>query len=292
MTNDRYVAVEHGAKGAGAIVWWKISGPTMVAALSATWADMGLNEDLLMSPPTPGDALRRALAIHARTTKAGKQLVSSTGVENHYVVVLETPNATQDDVDHETIAKASVDKQDGLTVSGAYRITDVLRADYVANLTTFNGEQISQWLSGTLLPAINAVSLRVGGGLWFVPATHLEQWRTMVGVIQAVSAHVVFSIPALSTEREAIAGILDALSTEADQAAQKMEDELINQDLGPKALQNRMARLELVTLKVQSYEEMLGTSMETLRARLDHLNAQMAAAILTAQMSDDEENAA
>lgn len=288
-------------QGAGAIVWWKISGHTEVKALTEAWTKrVDLDPDLLMNDPTPGAALRRALACHAHTVPDGRQLVSGLGDENSYAIVRETPDGQ--DVHHKTLLKARLAQAagEGPVVylwdhdDAPRNMAFNIQQTYRANLTTFSGQDVSNWFATTLLPAYNAVSLREQGGMWFVPRTHLALWREAVAAIREVSGHQVFEIPALSTEHEAIAGILDAIASEAETAATKLEDELLNDDgsLGVRALKSRATKLDGVANKVTSYENMLGVSLDNLRNRLEKLNAVVAAAIFTAEAAKDAEEGA
>ncbi len=297
MTNTGFVAVNKTeAQGAGAIVWWKINGYTECEALDKAWAArVDLDPELLMAHPTPGAALRRALGGQARTNQAGKILMSSLGEENAYALVRETADGK--DVHHHTLLKVRLDEAvlaDGhptlaMTIDEhcPRGMEGEIISDYQRNLHTFSGTEISSWFSMTLLPTFRAVSLRDQGGMWFVPAAYLDLWYQAVDAVRSVSGHQVFKIPALSTEADAIAGILDALASEAQKQAQEMEDKIINENLGVRALKNQVAKLEGVTQKVTQYEAMLGTNLDTLRARLEALNVQMAAAIFTAEAAKD-----
>lgn len=291
-----YVAVNGEIEGTGAIVWWKVAGATNVKALNAAWAErVDLDPDLLMKDPTPGAALRRALASHARSLpNGGRMLVSGLGEENAYALVIETADGS--DVHHQQVLKVRLGAR-GDVDAGHVSMTvldgcpkslpEIIQQDFKANLETFSGTDISSWFAMVVLPAFRAVSLREQGGMWFVPRTHLGLWLQACDAIREVSGHQMFRIRALSTDPEDIAGILDAVATEAADAAQKMEDKLLNEDLGVRALKSQAAKLDAVISKVTGYESMLDTQLTSIRSRLDQLNAQMAAAILTAEAAKD-----
>lgn len=291
-----YVAVNGEIEGTGAIVWWKVSGATNVKALNAAWiARVDLDPELLMKDPTPGAALRRALASHVHSASGGgRYLMSSLGEENAYALVHETADGS--DVHHKQLVKVRLgargdvdhDKISMTVLDGCPKgLPETIQQDFKSNLETFSGTDISGWFAMTVLPALHAVSLRDQGGMWFVPRTHLVLWTQACDAIREVSGHQMFRIRALSTDPEDIAGILDAVATEAADAAQKMEDKLLNEELGVRALRSQAAKLDAVIGKVTGYESMLDTSLTTIRSRLDMLNAQLAAAILTAEAQKD-----
>lgn len=297
MTKTGFVAVNKvESQGAGAIVWWKINGYTECEALDKAWEQrVDLDPELLMNRPTPGAALRRALASQVRTTKEGKVTLSSLGEENAYALVRETVSGFDSEPEHTTLLKVRLVKGANDEVSlemlvhpaAPKGLGNEVASDYQRNLDTFSGTEISSWFSMVVLPAFNAVSLRDQGGMWFVPATHLDLWYQAVAAVREVSGHQVFKIPALSTEAEAVAGILDAIACEALKAAQDVEDEILSTEMSATKLKNRVAKMDAVTAKVTAYETMLGANLETIRARLEGLNAQMAAAIFTAEAAKD-----
>jgi hypothetical protein len=292
---SNYVAVNRAeAQGAGALVWWTINGSVKCQALEDAWAlRVDLDPDLLMKRPTPGAALRRALGRQVRSTPDGKILLSSLGEENAYALVRQTVNGFDGEPEHVTLLKARLAGDDGdqldlvVLADCPDHVHAAVRGDYEVNLTTFSGDEISSWFSGVLLPAFDAVSLRRGGGMWFVPATQLNLWYQAVDAVRDISGHQIYKMPALSTEAEAVEGILVALASEAEEAARLVEEEIMADDIGVRGLKNRVARLDRVTAKVVAYEGMLGANLQTLRDRLDGLNAQMAAAIFTAEAAKD-----
>lgn len=286
------IAVNKDIEGTGAIVWWKVSGTTNVAALNAAWGErVDLDPDLLMKVPTPGAALRRALASHVHAAPGGgRYLCSSLGEENAYALVHETADGV--DTHHTQLLKVRLGargdvESDQLTMTVLdgcpVGLPIQIKQDYTANRETFSGSDISSWFANVLLPAFAAVSLRDQGGMWFVPRTHLTLWSQACEALRQVSLHQMFRVRALSTDPEDIAGILDAVASEAAEAAQRMEDKLLNDDLGVRALRSQAAKLDGVISKVQGYESMLDTNLTTIRSRLGVLNAQLAAAILTAE---------
>jgi hypothetical protein len=272
---------------AGAICWWRLSGEVSRQALAAAWEEAGLAEDLLPVGCTPGAALRRAIVKFSH----GRQMVRPLGDRLSFAIVVERvtgiaiDDGTEQELAYETIARVSMGEDDKLVCKGDPKICAAVTAGYEAALGTYDANDISMWMSGRLLPYVQAVSLRDKGGIYFVPRATVDTWRAIVGLIRGVSAHTVFEVPAMSSN-EAVAAILDAISREAQEAAEAMETELIEQDLSAKVLRNRVVKLDKVAAKVATYEALLGTSLDALRARLEALNAQMAAAIFSAEAAD------
>jgi hypothetical protein len=275
------------ATNAGATCWWRLSGEVSRAALATTWAAASLDEDLLPAGATPGAALRRAL----RDFQKARQLVRPLDQDLTFAIVRE------DVVDkrpvNAVLLNVEMGKDDELVIAdpegyaGHAPLAEALRAAYAHALTTYDTNDVSNWMANQLLPRVNAVSLRDRGGFYFIPATTIDQWRTMVRAVRSVSSHKVYELPAMACD-EAVDAVLDAVTREAEAEAVKMEDRLINEDLSPRALRNQVAKLDKLAGKLTSYEDLLGGHMTTLQARLEALNAQMAAAIFTAEAKQDD----
>lgn len=130
------------------------------------------------------------------------------------------------------------------------------------------------WLADRL----HAVALRDRGGMYFLLRESVAEWRKMVEVVEAVSGHRVYNIPALRSE-DAAKAVLDAVEAEALEAIERTREELKG-ELSDRALKTRQERCQQIATKVESYEEALGGKLEALRPLLDELHASIVAAAL------------
>jgi len=278
------VALDQGTKEAGAIVWWRMSGDTQRADLVTAYIAAGLNEKEVWGDPGPASALRRSM--HSLEEK--RRLVRP--LEKRGAWALVTENVKGEDISHTNLATVHLGDDDKPTMNPV--IPDLLQPildgfDYYSR--TWTTDDVSSWLTHRVLHSCNAVTLRDTGGVYFVPRNLLDLWRRIVGALRSVSAHRVFEVPALASE-EAVASILDAVEREATTAATAMEEDLVEAELGARALRNRAEKCAAVVRKVESYEALLGTKLDVLRDRLLTLQGQLAAAALVAlaAKSDDE----
>lgn len=281
------------SKEAGAVCWWRLSGVIEQERLATVWEEQGLDKELLPAEPSPADALRRSM----RHFNKGRQLVRPLGHGQGFAVVQEVID-DELNLTHAVLLNArlvTVDEherllfQPGPGVQLNKKLADEIRALYDHALATHSVDDISDWMANTLLPSVHAVGLRDKGGIYFVPRTTIDTWRRMVTAVRECSGHNVFEMPALSSA-EAVSAILDAITREAEEAAAKMESELIEDDLGVRALKSRVTKLDGVLNKVTKYEQLLGTNLDVLRARMEQLSAQIAAAIFTAEAQADQED--
>lgn len=275
---------------AGATTWWRLAGDIAKDRLIKAWEEAGLDMKLIgLIPQTAGNALKRALS----KVKGERILVRPLKEELSYAVQEETVATAdgEEELEYETICRARIIGEDTLHVTGDSVMCEKIKADFEYAQSTFDGYDISMWLAGTLVKQVSAVSLRDKGGFYFVPRTTIDQWRRMVKALRSVSQHKVYELPAM-TCAEAVEAVLDAVQMEAEAAAQKMETELVEEDLTARVLRNRIKSLDKIAAKVEMFEGILGPNLDTLRARLEMLNAQITAAIFTAEAAENQEDAA
>lgn len=286
-TNLNLIVTPETVTTAGAISYWRLSGPVRLDALRAAWEGQGLDPELLPAPPSPETAFGRAV----RELQHKRQLVRPLARRGVWVVVDEQVRPGQV-LAHRQLLRAVYNparpSNADLTCIDAtpdeFRRLEYKIAD---NYARFRGEldpaDISAWLVH-LTSKQNAVSLRDTGGIYFVPRPGVEFWRKVVTAVRSVSAHQLFTIPAMKNS-EAIDAISDAVSQEAAALVEEMDKELAatgDDALGERALRTRAAQCRAQLDKVTAYEELLGVKLGAVRERIDQLSANIAHAVLIA----------
>ncbi len=155
---------------------------------------------------------------------------------------------------------------------------------YYAEIGAIASRDVSKWLVG-LLAKLDAVPLRDAGALYFVPRHRLPEWQAIVAVLRASTENKVRQMPTLRSD-EAVEAIIAAVERDARDAAKEIEDELSTGELGTRAIGTRKERAEAIAEKVRHYEDLLGTSLDTLRGRLQTLDAKIATAALASGGED------
>jgi hypothetical protein len=275
---NRYMAVpELAAQGAGAIVYWRLSSkPVDFEALKTSWREAGLPDSLLLSTPEPETALRRAVSEQ----RGARRLVRS--VKGAHVIVDETAHSKTverpSDVDYSAQATVKLDKVGRVQVEPYnYKLHAEVKAAYEKSLGEITDSDFSGWFSTKLIAYVQGVTLRPGGGTYFVPRSMIETWNRIIAVVRDVSEHRIFSIPAMESS-EAVAAVLDAIEQEAAAEVESMEKDLAAGTLGGRALETRVGRTEFVERKVERYEELLGVRLDAMRQRIHELRAQLTVA--------------
>jgi hypothetical protein len=284
---SKVVAVTEQMEEAGAIVLWHLNGEIDGELLKNAWISNGLDPDILPSMPSNETALRRT----AMQYKEKRQLVRMLPNRSGWAVVGEV--GSEGKLSYHQLFDFTLDKDGGIVATvhdeqafiasgGAAKATAIFDASR-AQLTH---NDVSFWLA-RLVQNVDSIRLRDSGGVYFIPRNRLDEWRTFVAAIRAASSHVIYEVPALRSD-EAVAAIIDSLTREAEEEAKGIETELDQGELGGRAIKSRAARCQAMSQKVSAYEELLGQSLDVLRERLEHLQASIAMAALSASEEDSK----
>jgi hypothetical protein len=289
---------------AGAVSYWRLSGTISLVKLAEKWTEQGLAVDQLPTPTSEIVACGRAVADQQthRNAQGKRRFVTTLARQGAWAIVEETVIPAPRDKDGKVIGEDSPPtyrrlvqvafRENKIPAVTAVEATDsehglierTLETSVQHHLGAIDSNDISSWLVRHARK-LGAVALRDSGGIYFVPRTNVEIWRKIATAVEAASSHLVFRIPAMRND-EAVAAILDAVITEARDAAQGIEAELQGGNLGKRALATRTATCEAVLAKVAAYEELLGVSMDTIKTRVEVLRSDITAAAL---VTSDEE---
>jgi hypothetical protein len=307
QANDRMTSIGRGSQAhesivvtpeamgaAGAVSYWRASGSIQIAALTAAWARAGLDPKLLRNAPEPETALRRAvLELATRehvSDKVERRILVRPQQEPSTWAVVEEIVAEGVPPAYTTLEIISFVEGTGpqfYTVSGtqdqAARILAAVMANFTAQQGLFAPEDITGWLV-KLAYKFGALALRDSGGVYFIPRPAMETWNKIATVIEAMSAHKIFRIPAMKNS-EAVEAIIDAVTAEAEQVAKAIEEEVVA-GLGARALTTRKSAIDALLAKVSSYEELVGQQIKV-RDRVEALSAAVAEARLAATVQEE-----
>jgi hypothetical protein len=244
-------------------------------ALRQAWEAGGLDERYLLMLPSPRVALQRAV----ESLRERRQLIRQ--VQGGWAFVREREVGGQ--LDYEQVGAVRFDSLHNLVFDSetSDKTRSYVEGQFRSNLSVWSHGDIGSWITDQAV-RLHGVALRPTGGVWFVPRDSAEEWRRIAAALRAASAHVIYEIPALPT-KGAVEAILDAVSREAADEAQKIEEELAGGELGVRAMETRTACAEAMERKLAKYEELLGRSLSDLTGRLETIRGNIAAAILAAE---------
>jgi hypothetical protein len=274
------------ADAAGCVTYWRLA-TVDVHALENAWT---LAANMLPKPVTQVVALRRAVLGFAEK----RRLVRPLGQRSAWVIVDEV--VIDDKTEYADKVRVRLDDTTGLVVESigadaaetqdfAQRVKDA----WAIEASKLDSTDVAYWLAN-LARVHQAVTLRDGGGVYFMPRHSLGSWTQVIEALQKASDCVVFSIPAVNASQDAVKAILDALVGEMDRETKELQDLLAmppSERPGRYALQARSDNCMTLNDKVERYEQLLGVQLGDIRVKLDTLQAGLTAAILTIDAEKD-----
>lgn len=283
----KVIAVTEHVPRAGTILMWTLSGPTDRDALRDAWIAEGLDPDDLPLPPSPATVLRRAVGA----LRAKRRIVQSIGKNGAGYALVDVRASGDDDLDFEVRCKARLDMVGRLQVTGGTpAMQDEIKEAFAQHEAELSTEDVSAWLTKRVW-ALDGVALRGGGGVYFIPHGRLNELDEIVMALKTSSTHAIYRIPAMAGD-DAVQAILDAVEAEATAEAEQIERELTDESFGARGLENRIAKTDEVEEKVARYEALLGSKLETMRARLERLRGDLTVAMLKARAAEAAEEGA
>lgn len=300
MTDQNYVITPEAVETAGCVTYWRVSGDVSIEAFTKAWKAAGLDEKLLRAEPEPTAALRRAVLELTDRTQIGEDKEIRTLVrpqkEPHTWAIVTEIIVKGSAPSYATRVIVSYDNGPHITAVEAGEVeVQNLRARILDAFTRQAGSYATNDVTGWLVRLAykhGAITLRDSGGVYFIPRPAMEFWTKAADVLEAVTgkAHQVFRIPAMKNA-EAVAAIVDAVTAEAEQIAQKIEEEINAGQLGSRAYESRKESILALLDKVAAYEELVGTQIKV-RERMETLQSAVAQAALLASAEPTAEAAA
>ena len=267
----------------GAMVWWRLGGTIPYSKLVAAWSAAGLDPDLLSESCGPRKALRRAV-----DAQLDRGRIRRKAPQGGWLIKVSKQDYARNDEDLVTDAKVHLDALGRLVIDPPdHRRAPEIRVSYDGALETVTSQDMTSLLT-SLIDHCNGTAMREGGGIYFVPPSRVAEWLRMVEVIQGTSAHRIYKADAMRTE-DIVDSVLAGMKEEVAQAADKLDADLAkdgDKALGTRALKSRAALCETVAEKVGRYEKMMGVKLDDIRARMEGLQAGIAAAILASEVED------
>lgn len=274
---------------AGALVYWRLEGVVYRGDIEEDWTDAGLPTRLMPKAPCGSTALRRAM----RELRGSRRLVRPLTGRGHFALVNESIDRSNgvEALEHSTSLTVKLRGEEQLEFAPTYHPdTQAVTNAFVKHVAASSQSEVGSALV-KLVAHLDGLSLRDTGGFYYLPPSKVAAWEAAMAIFAKHSKHKLFKIPAMRSE-DAMTAIIDALQQEADAEVKDMESVLAEEDAGVVKLRNRHSHCESVEEKVTRYEELLGTKLDDLRARLESLRANLAAAVLKAQADSDVDAAA
>lgn len=279
-----FVAVQGADEAlAGAQVMWTLRGELDRAALVTELTARGVQ--LMPKVVEPETAIRRAVAC----LRGKRRLVRPLKKKGSWAVIEEELDDFHEKLKHWQGPTISLDKIGRAVFTNASaEEAQLVRKAYDHYLDVLDTTDVSSWLIA-LADRCSAISLRGGGGIYYIPPHRWGDWSNAVEALTTVHPkHDVFSIPTIRMTPQGARAIVDSLTNEILQQVEKTSNEIISGELGVKALENRYEESFDLLRKVTEYEKLLEAPLQSLRDTIADLGSKAAAAKLAAEALKDE----
>lgn len=130
-----------------------------------------------------------------------------------------------------------------------------------------------------ILGSLQGTYLRQKGGVYWLPGHQVDTWRLIACAVEGVPTQGEKNQVHLMTHQwgpDEVRAVKDAITREVESEAHRLHSEILPPEgqefLGEKALEHRKCQAEDLARKVQLYEELLGTGLDSLKATLERVS--------------------
>ena len=262
----------------GDMVWWALSDASLKRSdLERIWQAAGLGVELLPEPPTPEKALR--LAVRSAQLGQSDHLIraakDSEG-ELIYAVVREE-RLGEGVLAHRQEARVILEKTGGTVSSDmpSHPLAQAVLDAFSCSRNTHTADDVRRTLVKTLR-TYSAVTLREGGGVYWVPRTFAAQLRQLEQAVRELGSSQLYVVPIHQTAATSkTLGAVAKGSLEAELAALKEELEefkAVPPDR-PATLERRLETFDQLRSRGQLYRDILQVEVDDLEEHLDAMAA-------------------
>jgi hypothetical protein len=263
------ICVPSSVDGAGALLWWALSGSIQYSRLREAWLAAGLPASDCPAAPSPALALRLAVHANAHGTLLARRF------DGGWVIAQESASDADGHRQWQAAPVVKVRLSDSLgsdvTIEGNAELGAVVRAHYHAALVDWPATSVSGWLPTYVQARCDGIAMRESGGIYYVPPAAVPALQRVREVLESVSGHRLTLIQALRTE-EAVEAILGSLATDT---ASAIEAALEGADT-PRKAKNRRDLVAALRARLERYEDLLGAKHLELADQLDQADRALA----------------
>ena len=129
----------------------------------------------------------------------------------------------------------------------------------------------------------HGVSLRPTGGLYWIPEGILSRWDAVGAAVERCSSDSSNIVYCLKTamDDEMKRAVIDGLSRELNNEIQTMEESVMSDDLGKRALRTKKERCERLRKRVSGYQKMFKVTLDSLDESLERVESAVAISALS-----------
>lgn len=262
----------------GSTTFWTIGEQTRRSALLAGYTAVGF-EKYTPEPRPPSGALHDAL----RQCLGGPRvLIRPLDDKDGFTVVEEVRGTSRNSYTNTLTAKINPKTLQIEFTPFDDRATAIVGA-FNTSLGMLKPAQVSASLVN-ILDFLGGTRLRPTGAIYWLPEHRLEQWRQVVAVVESAGVgrpNAVYLLHNLM-DADAVRAVRDAIVADVSSEAERIHKEVIEGELGERALENRRTQAEDLRQRIALYEELLGVGLASLTEAVDRADQAAATAALLA----------
>ncbi len=275
------LCVPEATEGAGALIWWTLNGSIEWARLEQAWVAAGLRKEDCPAAPSPSLALRLAAQSQAHTKRLARRF------EDSWVLADEGADEAADGTRQwKATPVCTVRLRDpqgsDVTWEGDDHVGAMVRAHYHAALVDWPATSVSTWLPTYIGSRCAGITMRECGGVYYIPPAAVPALQQIRQVLESLGGHRMVVIQVLKTDA-AVDAILSSLATDTEAAiAAALKD-----CTTPRKASHRVALLNALRLRLESYEGLLGRKHEEIEEKLTRAERSLALISLSEVSSDE-----
>jgi hypothetical protein len=262
----------------GDVIFWQLADARIDrTTLETLWKSAGLDLGLLPEEPTAERALKQAV----REAQVGQRdrlirLGLDTETEIVFAIVRERRDE-QGNVSYHQEARVHLDRStEAITADDhGHEIVKAVFASYSVLRTTHTSDDVRKAVVSALA-SWAAVTLRDGGGVYWVPTAYAAELRRLQGTIEKIGASRVHVLPVhQSADADRALGEIATASLEADLAALKTEIESFVSVPPERAstLQRRLEAFDALRSRARLYRSVLNVQVVEIDESIDRMAA-------------------
>jgi hypothetical protein len=273
-----------GSQHLGDIVFWQLADARVDrATLESLWRDAGLDAVLLPEEPTAERALKQAV----REAQVGQRdRLIRLGLDNEDEIVFAIVRESHDDAGNVTYVQEARVRLDRTSEAINSDVTshDIVQAVF-AGFRTLRTTHTADDVRRAIVKALGtwaAVTLRDGGGIYWVPAVYAAELRRLQGAIEKIGTSRVHVLPVHESQDASRAlGAIATASLEAE-LAQLQSEIAAFVSMPPERTSTLTRRLEAFAAlrdRAKLYRGVLAITVTDLDRQLDEMSATVAGMI-------------
>jgi hypothetical protein len=270
---------------AGGLTYWSLGQQTDPAILQNGLTQLGLPD---YAPKTRSWLMSLKAALAEQFAKP-EELIRPLRHKhrNGYTVVVESKGV--DENTYSRTVNASVDKEGAVSVTAGeadryelQRLTNHFRR-------VLPSSSVSDTLRDIVHGQLGGISMKSTGGIYFIPEVNLGRWADVIMVVEAAAVKPTsndLSVVPLELNEMTLRDIQRAITREMESAADRLRQDIVDNDLGDQALLNRAVRASQLRDRIRQYEGILGRTLEVCHEHLDTAVQAFSVASAVAEDSD------